>query len=72
LTEDEAAIVAEVSEARSETGGSIKAKCYDKVKALELLGRHLGMFNDKLQVDMAITPAAILEKVNERRSGKES
>ena len=24
---------------------------YDKLKALELLGRHLGMFNDKVKVE---------------------
>ncbi|MDR0615921.1 MAG: terminase small subunit [Synergistaceae bacterium] len=50
LGDGEAAIIAEVTETRSETGGSIKAKRYDKLKALELLGRHLGMFSDK--VDM--------------------
>lgn len=27
-------------------------KLYDKLKALEMLGRHLGMFNDKLQIDV--------------------
>jgi phage terminase small subunit len=53
LTDDEAAIVAEVSETRSETGGSIKAKLCDKIRALELLGRHLGMFTDKQQVEMS-------------------
>jgi phage terminase small subunit len=36
-------------------------------KALELLGRHLGMFTDKLQVDMSVTPAAILEDLRGRR-----
>jgi phage terminase small subunit len=70
LTEDEAAIVSEVSETRTETGGSIKAKLCDKVKALELLGRHLGMFNDKLAVNMQITPASILEGLRERRGGE--
>jgi phage terminase small subunit len=53
LTEDEAAIVSEVSETRSENGGSIKAKCYDKVKALELLGRHLGMFSEKREIELS-------------------
>lgn len=28
----------------------IEVKGYDKVKALELIGRHLGMFNDSLQL----------------------
>jgi len=50
LTDDDAAQVSEVSETISATGGSMKLKTHDKVKALELLGRHLGMFNDKLEV----------------------
>lgn len=32
------------------TKEGIEVKMNDKVKALELLGRHLGMFNDKLEV----------------------
>ncbi|MDR1514077.1 MAG: terminase small subunit [Synergistaceae bacterium] len=66
LTDDEAAIVAEVSETISKDGGSIKAKRFDKLKALELLGRHLGMFKDKLEVDATITPASILEALDAR------
>lgn len=50
LTQEQAALVAEVSETTSDSGGSIKLKTHDKVKALELLGRHLGAFNDKLNV----------------------
>jgi phage terminase small subunit len=50
LTEDEAAIVAEVSETITESGGSIKGKRFDKLKALELLGRHLGMFVDRTEI----------------------
>ena len=53
LTDDEAAIVAEVSETTSESGGSIKAKLCDKMKALELLGKHLGAFTDKQQVELS-------------------
>lgn len=48
LDEDAAAMVAEASQTTTQHGGSIKLKVNDKVKALELLGRHLGMFNDKL------------------------
>ncbi len=55
LTEDEAAVIAEVSETTSESGGSIRGKQYDKIKALELLGRHLGMFVDKKEIDLAAT-----------------
>jgi phage terminase small subunit len=50
LSDDEAAIISEVSETRSESGGSLKAKRFDKIKALELLGRHLGMFVDKKEI----------------------
>ncbi|MDR1514192.1 MAG: terminase small subunit [Synergistaceae bacterium] len=51
LTDDEAAIVAEVSETRSAVGGSIKAKRFDKLKALELLGKCLGMFVERPDKD---------------------
>lgn len=37
-------------EAREHIGTTRKVKRWDKVKALELLGRHLGMWNDKLQL----------------------
>jgi phage terminase small subunit len=48
LDDDAAALVAEASETTTQHGGSVKLKVNDKVKALELLGRHMGMFNDKL------------------------
>lgn len=47
LTDDDAAQVAEVGEVLSKAGMAMKIKRFDKVKALELLGRHLGMFGDK-------------------------
>jgi phage terminase small subunit len=50
LTDEEAAFVAEVSETTTEHGGSLKLKTNDKLKALELLGRHLGMFKEKVEV----------------------
>lgn len=50
LTEDEAAIVAEVKETKAAAGGSIALKTHDKVKALELLGKHVGMFTDKVEL----------------------
>ncbi len=51
LTDDEAAQVAEVSESTTLHGGTIKLKRFDKVKALELLGRHIGMFGDSEDED---------------------
>lgn len=47
LTDDEAAMVSEVSETTTKDGGSLKLKTCDKIKALELIGRHLGIFIDK-------------------------
>lgn len=46
LTEDDTAMVAEISESTSLHGGSIKVRTYDKIKALELLGKNMGMFKD--------------------------
>lgn len=45
LTEDQRAALAGVEE----TKFGIKVSTYDKVRALELLGRHLGMFDGKRQ-----------------------
>ena len=50
LSDDEAAMVAEVQETVTVAGSSLKLKTHDKVKALELLGKHVGMFADKVQV----------------------
>lgn len=50
LDADTLACVAEVNESTNQHGGSLKIKRFDKVKALELIGRHLGMFNDKLEI----------------------
>ena len=49
LTADEAAAISEVSESRTESGGCLKAKLHDKVKALDLLGKHLGLFVDRVE-----------------------
>lgn len=46
LSEDQAAMVSEVSETTTKDGGSLKLKVHDKTKALELLGKTLGMFGD--------------------------
>ncbi len=33
------------------SGGNIKIKFYDKLKALELLGKHLGLFEKAMETD---------------------
>ena len=55
---DDTACIASVKVKTIPTGdGTIterEVKTYDKLKALELLGRHLGMFNDKVTVEGAV------------------
>lgn len=46
LTDDDAPMVAEVSETTSQFGGSIRFKRNDQLRAAELIGKHLGMFRD--------------------------
>ncbi len=42
--------VAEVSETTSKDGGTVKFKLHDKVGALTLIGKHLGMFADRHEI----------------------
>ena len=62
LAPEEAALVSEVSEVKptEKGGGSLKLKTHDKMKALELLGRHLGIFQDQVinRVQVQEVPAA--------------
>jgi len=41
--------LAEVAETVTKEGGSQRVKMHDKLGALNLLGKHLGMFNDKVE-----------------------
>jgi phage terminase small subunit len=50
LDENDAAAVAEVSETTTKDGGSLKLKTHDKVAALKLLGEHLGMFKQRVEL----------------------
>ena len=38
----------------SKTKNGVEVKSYDKLKALELLGKHLGMFTDKVEISGSI------------------
>ena len=48
LTEQQKSAIAGIKQ----TANGIEIKTNDKVKALELLGRHLGIFNDKLNLNV--------------------
>lgn len=56
LTADQKAAIASVEE----TKAGIKVRTHDKVKALELLGKHLGLFTDKIAIS-AIDPETVKE-----------
>ena len=55
LDDDSAACVAEISQRETKFGTAIRFKLHDKVEALDKLARHLGMFTEKLDVDVSIT-----------------
>jgi phage terminase small subunit len=50
LSEDAARIVASISESPSQWGWRRQVKFADRIRALELLGKHLGIFTDKFQM----------------------
>lgn len=74
LADEDAAMVSEVCETRQggEDGGStIKVKTHDKVAALTLLGRHLGIFKDKLELSGNVELGSRLESARRRiKDGK--
>lgn len=77
LTRDQAAAILEITE--DTTGGSgdgerrlvlrTKFKLADKGRALELLGRHLGMFQDNVKITGLEGLAERLAEIRTRRSG---
>lgn len=49
-----------------EGGGEIterEIKLYDKTRNLELMGKHLGMFKDKLEIDATVNSTAKLDSI---------
>jgi len=56
LTDDQRAAIASIKQGAN----GVEIKLHDKIKALELLGRHIGMFTDKLEVKGAIDIASVL------------
>ena len=52
LTRDQKAAISEISESFGQYGNSIKMKFNDRQRALEMIARHLGMFNDGLNLNI--------------------
>ena len=69
LADAEAALVAEIV---APQGRTVKIKLYDRLKALELLGRHLGMFRDRMEVSGFPGIAERLEAAAQRLREEES
>jgi phage terminase small subunit len=44
------ASIADVSKSGGKEGGMVRVRLYDKLKALELLGKHLGLFEEKIEI----------------------
>lgn len=61
LADDQKAAISEITETENNRGRKVKFKLYDKPKALELLGRHLGMFTDNINIKEMPTVNIILE-----------
>lgn len=66
LTAEQQSIIAGIEE----TKYGIKVSSYDKLKALELIGKHLGMFTDKVELSGEVNTNTdkldkILEQLNE-------
>jgi phage terminase small subunit len=66
LSNDDAAAVQMVSQTVTKEGGSISFKLHDKIKALELCGKHLGMFDTNVNLN------GRLKMVLEGSDGKEN
>jgi len=69
LKESVKSAIAAIKETRNKEGGSVEIKFHNKEKALELLGKHLEMFTDKLHVDGKITLLDVLNHGSEEDEG---
>ena len=72
LTDAQAAAISEIGETVTKEGGSTRIKRHDKVKALELIMRHMGMLNDKLKLSGELDLAVAIEEGRKRVSSEKS
>lgn len=52
LTAAQTRVVGEISQTTSKDGGTVRFKLHSKVAALAHLGKHLGLFPDKVQIEI--------------------
>ena len=78
LTEEQLSVISSVSETPLKAGGkAVRIKLHDKTRNLEMLMRHLGLFNDKLNLQAQvkvlynIIGCDNLEKPDDAGQGKE-
>lgn len=74
LTPEQIAAVAEISESVTLNGGTTRIKLYDKLSALEKLGKMLGMFVDRHehQVEGGLTVEVLRDVIARAESGSDS
>lgn len=66
LSDDDRACIAEISETTTKDGGSVKVKYHDKLKALDILAKHLKLTNDTVTLEAGDSLAQALLAARER------
>jgi phage terminase small subunit len=66
LDDDKASAISEIRQTKT----GISLKLHDKIKALEDIGRHLGMFNDKLNINADVVTQDVTQLSKEERKKK--
>lgn len=64
-TDEDLACIQSIKIKPNEYGTEREIKLYDKKSSLELLGKHLGMFKDKIELEADISPIVIKNDVVE-------
>jgi phage terminase small subunit len=66
ITLDKRAAIQEITETTNREGTQIKLKLYDKKQALDAIAKHMGMFNEKLTIEMQESISDTITKGRQR------